>query len=610
MTSTAPSLGRRSVLALCGATLTGGCISEYQSLVAREETTQLSVRIKTVPADADAAATRIARRLAQHLARVGIDATVVPMSREELLRSVLLNQDFDLYVYRSPIPADPDQLRPLLHSRFAQAPGWQNPFGYGQLELDDLLDRQARQSGPARTRTLHDVQRRLVRDQPFTVLGVPDAIRTVRRGRVDWPDETLHTVAGYLTAAPLPDRDGGSLPRVPESASGTDTPDGARNASSPATLRMSIADARPTENLNPLSTPFRRDGVFVRLLYDSIARRVGGSLRPWLASSWSWDESGGLRAEVRLRDDCAWHDGERLTAADVAFTYRFLTDTSMGSTDEPVPSPAYRGRISVVDDVEVESDRHLVVRFGDVSRAVAANALTVPVLPEHVWQRYAKPATFAGLDVAPATEALVHSNRQPVGSGPLRVTGSTRRESLRMARNPDHFLADVDDHRSPLEGGFSFDRLEFTVVPSDGAAVDLAASGRIDATASPLSPEAIREIGDAFSLELRLDPSRWWYHVGYNLRRPPFTNPRFRRAVARLLDRDFLVDSVFGGYATPALTPLATTSHAAPDLAWDRGEPPLPFVGDNGELDADRARALFREAGYTYANDGSLVVQR
>ncbi|KPN31467.1 hypothetical protein SY89_02214 [Halolamina pelagica] len=39
-----------------------------------------------------------------------------------------------------------------------------------------------------------------------------------------------------------------------------------------------------------------------------------------------------------------WHDDEALTAADVAFTYDLLADTTLGDgEDADVPSPEFRG---------------------------------------------------------------------------------------------------------------------------------------------------------------------------------------------------------------------------------------------------------------------------
>ncbi|WP_244877487.1 ABC transporter substrate-binding protein [Haloferax prahovense] len=612
-------LSRRSVLALAGAGLTSGCVRQLESTVSRDERTPFSLSIKTVPADTDATATRLARYLATRLQTVGVAATVVPMSREELLRDVLSNHDFDIYVSRLLLRRDPDFLRPLLHSRYGPGRGWQNPFGYGDLSLDSLLERQRTETGSVRAATLAEIQRRVVEAQPFTPVAAPRPAQATRPVRVDWPDGVgIHSLTGYLGARAVTTTATASRTESAVTSSSTPAPTStsATTTDEPAPeneLRMTIGDSRPTENLNPLSTPFRSDGTLLDLVYDSLGRPVYDRMRPWMAASWVWADGDETTLSVRLRDDLAWHDGEPITAADVAFTFRFISDTALGSLDQPVPSPRYRGRASLVESVDAASDREVTIRFGDVSEPAAARALTIPVLPAHVWEPFARPTSVSWLDGGTVTEALVRNNLEPVGSGPLRVTGTTARESVSMEPFEDHFLADdaLDGRLSRFDGGFSFDSLRFDVVPSDGAAVELLATDAVDATANSLSADSRAAAADEPGISVRTSRPEWCYHVGYNHRRPPFMNPRFRRAVARLVDREFLVDSVFDGETEPASSPLVATTYVPAGDAWDEAVSELEFVGDSGTgtLDAERARSVFEDAGYAYSGDGDLLIQ-
>ncbi|CQR53005.1 Oligopeptide-binding protein AppA precursor [Haloferax massiliensis] len=615
-------LTRRSVLALAGAGLTGGCVRQLESTVARDERTPLSLSVKTVPADTDAMATRLARYLATRLQTVGIAATVVPMSREELLRDVLSNHDFDIYVSRLLLRRDPDFLRPLLHSRYGPGRGWQNPFGYGDLSLDSLLERQRTETGSVRAATLAEIQRRVAEAQPFTPVAAPRPAQATRPERANWPDGVgIHSLTGYLGARTVPTAATASPTESTAAPSATPTPterptsatttDGPTPANE---LRMTLDDSRPTENLNPLSTPFRSDGTLLDLVYDSLGRPIYDRMRPWMAASWEWSDGDATTLSLRLRDDLVWHDGEPITASDVAFTFRFISDTALGSLDQSVPSPRYRGRASLVDSVDAASDREATIRFGDVSRSVAARALTIPVLPEHVWEPFARPTSASWLDGGNVTEALVRNNLSPVGSGPLRVTGTTARESISMEPFADHFLATddaLDGWLSRFDGGLSFDSLRFDVVPSDGAAVELLAADAADATANSLSADAREAAEEEPGISVRSSRPEWCYHIGYNHRRPPFMNPRFRRAVARLVDREFLVESLFGSEARPASSPLETTQYVPDDDAWRETVSELDFVGDagTGTLDAERARSVFEDAGYAYSTDGTLLIQ-
>lgn len=603
---------RRTLLASGAATLLGsGCLQQSQSLVDRSTPRQLSVTIKTMPADDDPRATMIARYLSKQLSAVGIDASVALLGRRQLYQDILLNQSFDLYVAQFPHFPDPDALRPLLHSGFTGEVGWQNPFGYTSLELDRKLEWQRTRSAAARTATLRDIERIVARDQPFTVVAFPEEIRTARRNRVATPSpNTAHTALRYLAMNPTDE----TVPLDDGEVTTTETETATAGELPPSTLRVTLGDARVTENLNPLAVEFRTGSSITDLLYDSLGRWVDGRVRPWLAAELEWQETPGAdgpRARVTVRDDGRWHDGTPLTPADVVFSYRFLRDTSLGRSENPVPAPNYRGETSLVESVELGPDDDVEIQFRSVSRRVAARAFTVPILPEEIWAERSEQATLAGVDTGgTVTEALIWNNRRPVGSGPLRFERADAKESLVLERFEDHFLHDAErESFGPYAGGMAFERLVFDVVPSTQAAVKLVSRGAADVTGSPLDPDDVSTIGQNEGLNLRIERPNSFYHVGYNATIPPTSNVRFRRAVAHLLDKAHIVDAVFGGYADPAASPLAGDGALSPELRWVGADPATPFLGTDGRLDVDRARALFNEAGYQYADEEGLLTR-
>lgn len=588
-------LGRRTLLATLGAAgmaATGGCIERLRSAIGREPLREVSLTVKTVPADTDEAAVRIARELAKNLDAVGVDAEVLPLAEEKLLRDVLVNADFDLYVARYPGHRDADFLRAALHSGFAEEPGWQNPFGYANLAVDDLLVEQRHAPPGAREEVLGSIQRSFVRDCPFAVVAFPDEPHATRTDRFSgWFDADIHSKLGYLSLRRLDGGSGGS----------SDAPDA---------LRIGITDGRPTRNRNPLSVEFRDRGVVTSLLYDSLGHWIDGRIEPWLAASWNWTVDGDRPVvDVGLREGLRWHDGTPLTASDVAFTYRFLADTSLDDGSMEVPSPRYRGRVSLVESVEPVDERSVRLRFVPASRIVAARALTVPVLPEHVWRARAVPANIGGVPLSEyATEALVSNNPQAVGSGPFRFERAATDELLELRRFEGHFLRreDLSGAVAPYAGTPTFGSLQFMVVPSAGAALELLADGALDATAARLDPGDVPTVGRSPNLQLSVDTKGTFYHVGFNARRQPLSNPRFRRVLARLLDREHVATSIFGGYAAAATSPLARSEQAY-SLLDAVPDDTLAFPGSRGTLDVERARDLFREAGYSY-RDGKLLI--
>lgn len=577
---------RRGVLAAGALAVTGsaGCLRQIRNVAGRDRASQVTVDIQTTPADSDPYAIRIARHLANNLEAAGIAARVTTTSEAELYRNVLINHDFDVYVGQYPEdgPPTPDRLYPLLHSMFRSEPGWQNPFGLADIPVDELLEGQRTQTGDERRTTIVELQEAIARVQPFTTIAFPDALTAVQEERFrNWEVRQPTSTMGLL-----------ELERT-------------RDAEE-STLRLVTTDGRITENRNPIAAEFRRHGTFTGLLYDTLARGFDDERVPWLAQRWEWVNESTL--DVRLRD-ASWHDDEPVTAADVVFTYEFLEDTSMGEAESPIPTSRFRGRSILVENALIREGSTVRLEFGDTSQEVAMEALTVPILPKHVWSEQTGPATIAGIEVdEETTEALVWNNPNPVGTGPLRFVEATPEENIVFERNEDHFLSGEPEripekyHDKP-----AFDRLEIEMVPSDIAGVQRVGDRLADATAANLGPDAVPRIGREANASLVSTRSGAFYHVGFNTRSGHLSNPRFRRTIASCIDKEWLLDETFKGYAIGAASPLETTEWLASSLQWTGTDPETPFFGENGDLNVSETRDAFRDIGYRYNEDGDLI---
>lgn len=596
------TISRRRLLAASSAgalAATSGCVQRVRSILNRDSPSTASVSILTPPTDVDEIATQIANEFAENLDAVGIDTDVEFLPYVELYREVLLNRDYQVFVGRMPGVFDPDDLRRMLHSRFGEEPGWQNPYGFANLVIDDDLIDQKTIEPPDRSQFAHDLLSKITREQPFIPIGELYGIRAVgETSLTGWDRFDSFTPLNYL-----------GLVRE-ERVRGNE----------PITLRVGIVDARITRNLNPLSVEYREEEPYLGLIYDPLAYRIGDHFVPWLASEITWDdEAEDTTAILTLREDLTWHDESRITADDIAFTYEFLEDTTMGEQEVSAPTPRYRGRSSVVEDVDVLDERTARVRFGGVTTQVARRAFTVPLLPRHIWEHRTDPADISGVDSGEGvTAALVNENDDPVGSGPMVVEDVSAGESVDLVRNEDHFLhtgpVDLDlpepEHRW-FEDGLAFDRLELRTSPSDETAVEAVSAGNVNATSATLSPAIVPRIGEASNVTLFVDSdtTRRTYHIGLNTSSAPFSNPYFRRLIARLIDKSAIVDDIFENYGRPVATPLAGTEWSPESLAFEDEDPEVPFLGSDGEVDVGSARDAFREHGFEFNEDGDLIIR-
>ena len=574
-TSNARGPTRRQLLgagAAAGLALTSGCLRRVRNVVRRSPDHQLSVSISTVEAEEDPVAARIATIVEDALTVAGIDVEITTYSRPELYRTILFYHDYDLFVDRQFVGTDPDFLYEANYSGFAEEWGRQNPYGLTNISLDERLDESRAHAGTDREMAVADVLTSIADEQPFTPICRPIDGRVVDPLRFDgWGEHAPDDPLAYLSLSPR-----GSVTE----------------------LTAVTTDDRPTRNLNPLAVEYRDRGLVTGLLYDSLAVRDGDELVPWLAADWEWNER---TVTVDLRS-ATWHDGEPVTAHDVAFTYTFLEDTTLEDAELETPAPIYRGRSSAIESVEVIGDDRLELST-NVGEGAVENALTVPILPEHVWVDRTDEVATSEFEITDGiTEAIATDNVPPIGGGPFEFAAIESETSLELVRYEGHF--------SEAEPGLptnEIDRFYLEYVEDTAGLVD-AVVDDADVGLSPVDPRTVDGTDLPEGIDLVETTTAGMYYLGFNTRITPLGNPRFRQTIAALIDKAYVVETAFDGRAEPIVSPLG--SRWTPEsLEWDGEDPVTPFLGTDGELDEAAVRDQFEEMGYRYDEDGTLLVR-
>ena len=153
-------------------------------------------------------------------------------------------------------------------------------------------------------------------------------------------------------------------------------------------------------SVSPLSARTQADRDLVALVYSGLVRNgPSGSLVPDLAERWTVDSTGSVWT-FYLRDDARWHDGEPVTAEDVAFTIGVLQDpkyTGPGAGSWNEVTVATQGALTVVFTLKTPLGGFL-------------QAATQPIAPAHI---------LAGIPADQLPDRPF--GRQPIGSGPFAV---------------------------------------------------------------------------------------------------------------------------------------------------------------------------------------------
>jgi peptide/nickel transport system substrate-binding protein len=203
----------------------------------------------------------------------------------------------------------------------------------------------------------------------------------------------------------------------------TPTPDGSPPDGAPSptegatggTVRIGIGGS--ADSLNPGNGVLSEAYTLYELVYDTpIGITADGEYVPELATDWSVSDDE-LTWTMTIVEGATFHDGEPLTAADIAFTIELYK-----ATDGFPFLPSYA---AYFDTVEAPDDTTLVLTTEEPIGNFEANMVFMYVLPQHIWEGLDDPVAFENADM--------------IGSGPFRLTSFTRNESAQLAANTDYW---------------------------------------------------------------------------------------------------------------------------------------------------------------------------
>ena len=279
------------------------------------------------------------------------------------------------------------------------------------------------------------------------------------------------------------------------------------------------------QSLNPLlQDGFPVDQELVDLLFDGLTRYdADGVLTPVLAESWSVSDDG-LSVTFRLRDDAFWHDGQRVTVADVLFTFGLLQDEAFPG------SPALAQLWQEVTISEVAEDEWAVRFTLPTPYSPFLEATTQPLLPAHLLA-----------DVPVADLATADFNLAPVGTGPFQVDGSVNwRENGRLRLVPN-----------PLDwrGGIQIAAIEFHFFPDEERLLEAFLAGNVQAI-NRVNQTTMPTVAAIPDIRLFSAPLPTYSALWFNLRETAVALTRSasgRQALAAALNREELVSVAMNG---------------------------------------------------------------
>lgn len=353
------------------------------------------------------------------------------------------------------------------------------------------------------------------------------------------------------TDAPATDTEGGS-----DDESDDETDDDSSSTDQPRGGEFIDTSSEAANTLDPRMNELAWVSSMLPHVYDGllIQKPDGTGMVPHLASEMP-TEVDETTFTVPLREGVTFHNGDELTAEDVAYTFNWILNPDNGSPR--------RGNVSFMESVEAVGDYE--VRFNLANPfALFEQSLGELIVPKG-------PAESAGAG---------DFGKEPVGTGPFQFAEWEQSDHMTFERFDDYFL------KTP-----NLDAFTVRIIPEGQVQFVELATGEVHQASVP--NELLEKAQNEDNIEMVTIDTFDYNGTIFNPLREPFDDVRVREAMHYAVDFEELVTATKGvlgdrpyGYMPKAVN----EAWGFPWQEWDDQYFP--------EKDHDKAQQLLEEAGY------------
>ncbi|MCC6174348.1 MAG: ABC transporter substrate-binding protein [Chloroflexi bacterium] len=352
------------------------------------------------------------------------------------------------------------------------------------------------------------------------------------------------------TSAPIPTQAVVQPTAAPTQAAAATQAPAAAQAKQGGTL--TVSQSVDINSLHPWISTLNVWKVVKTNIYDQLSYQDAETFqfKPKLAKSFEWADNN-TSLVVTLPSGVTFHNGEKLTAADVKFTLDSILDPQVGSW--------LRGFISAIKEVQLVDDTHLKLKTDGVQNQL------IPA--------------FTYVDIVPRSMGTDLAKKNPIGSGPFKFTEWVPNDRVVVEKNASYW----DQSRMA-----KVDKIVFKPVTEMQTRLSQVLAGNVDLVYDFALQEVPRLQADKRVNVVLNPPAEQSFSMYLNQRKPPFDKVEMRQAIGWSLDREAFFKNFQAGIGSPVGNSPFTDKHWAYE----------PKTAAAYKYDPDKVGQLMEKAGY------------
>lgn len=307
-------------------------------------------------------------------------------------------------------------------------------------------------------------------------------------------------------------------------------------------------------------------------IYDSlceikVAEDGSSSIQPSLAEKWDIS-SDGLEYTFYLKEGVKFHNGEELKASDVKYTFERMLTVAGGTNSEFLDqikgsAELFEGEAEELEGFELMDDYTFKLILSEPYSGFLA-CISTPAVSIYNEKATEEAGDQFGLDPT-----------LTVGTGPFKFASWTYNDQLVLVRNDDYF-----------QGASELPGVVIKIVPDTETQTMMFESGQLDLLDMDYMTDQISRFEQTYPDQLVSGPRLGTTYFTLNQKLEPFNNLQVRKAVQMAIDRQAILDTLWGGKGQ-----------------LENGIFPHGLIGFNPDMpeityDPEGAKALLAEAGY------------